>query len=140
VNALTLRTSIIGRELVEHRSLLDWFLMQKEKSVRGFRQVVYSGVTTNQLAEVVTLVIKKYPTLNGLFQVVSKPITKYDLLSMIRDAYHIKVDIIPDDHEISNRSMKGDKLKAAIGYISPSWEMLIDQLICDQTPYDKWTK
>jgi len=28
-NGLTLRTSIIGRELVEHRSLLDWFLSQQ---------------------------------------------------------------------------------------------------------------
>ncbi len=27
-NAVTLRTSIIGRELSEHRSLLDWFLLQ----------------------------------------------------------------------------------------------------------------
>ena len=35
-NALTLRTSIIGRELANFRSLLEWFLSQKGKSVRGF--------------------------------------------------------------------------------------------------------
>src|SRR5664280_3037079 len=29
-NALTLRTSIIGRELTQHRSLLDWFLAQNQ--------------------------------------------------------------------------------------------------------------
>ncbi|MGA2988810.1 MAG: sugar nucleotide-binding protein, partial [Terriglobia bacterium] len=49
-NALTLRTSIIGRELVEHRSLLDWFLAQNHKTVHGYRRVIYSGVTTNYLA------------------------------------------------------------------------------------------
>ena len=79
-NGLTLRTSIVGRELVEHRSLLDWFLLQQGKTVRGFRRVIYSGVTTNQLAEVVTLVIRDFPSLHGLYQAVSEPITKHDLL------------------------------------------------------------
>ncbi|MDQ2945657.1 MAG: sugar nucleotide-binding protein, partial [Acidobacteriota bacterium] len=46
-NALTLRTSIIGRELSEHQSLLDWFLSQNHRKVRGFTRVIYSGVTTN---------------------------------------------------------------------------------------------
>src|ERR1035438_4245077 len=39
-NALTLRTSIIGRELVEHRSLLDWFLAQNQKTICGYRRVI----------------------------------------------------------------------------------------------------
>src|ERR1017187_1035651 len=52
-NALTLRTSIIGRELTEHRSLLNWFLAQNHKTVRGYRRVVYSGVTTNYIAGLV---------------------------------------------------------------------------------------
>ena len=64
-NALTLRTSIIGRELVEHRSLLDWFLAQNHKTVKGFRRVIYSGVTTNQMAEVVADIIRNHPTLCG---------------------------------------------------------------------------
>ena len=34
-NALTLRTSIIGRELSERRSLLEWFLAQNHKTIRG---------------------------------------------------------------------------------------------------------
>ncbi len=37
-NALTLRTSIIGRELTAHRSLLDWFLSQNHGTVKGFRK------------------------------------------------------------------------------------------------------
>ncbi len=35
-NCLTLRTSIIGRELGSHHGLLDWFLRQDKKEVRGF--------------------------------------------------------------------------------------------------------
>jgi len=137
-NGLTLRTSIIGRELVEHRSLLDWFLMQQGKTVRGFRRVIYSGVTTNQLAEVVTLVIQKFPGLHGLFQVVSEPISKHDLLCLIRDAYKLEVNITPEDGEVSDRSMKGDKFREATGYVSPSWTELVERLAKDPTPYARW--
>lgn len=137
-NGLTLRTSIIGRELVEHRSLLDWFLMQQGKTVRGFRRVIYSGVTTNQLAEVVTVVIRDFPTLHGLYQVVSEPISKYDLLCLIRDAYKLEVNIIPEDGEVSDRSMKGDKFREATGYVSPPWTELIERLAKDPTPYARW--
>ena len=75
-NALTLRTSIIGRELSEHGSLLDWFLARNHGTVRGYRQVIYSGVTTNHLAELVASIIGDHPDLNGLYQVASEPISK----------------------------------------------------------------
>ena len=137
-NGLTLRTSIIGRELVEHRSLLDWFLLQQGGTVRGFRRVIYSGVTTNQLAEVVTLVIQKFPGLHGLFQVVSEPISKHDLLCLIRDAYKLEVNIVPEDREVSDRSMKSDKFREATGYVSPPWVELVERLAQDPTPYARW--
>jgi len=137
-NGLTLRTSIIGRELVEHRSLLDWFLMQQGKTVRGFRRVIYSGVTTNELAEVATMVIQKFPKLHGLFQVVSEPISKHELLCLLRDAYKLEVNIVPEDREVSDRSMKGDKFREATGYASPPWTELVERLAKDRTPYARW--
>ena len=137
-NGLTLRTSIIGRELADHRSLLDWFLTQKGKTVRGYRRVIYSGVTTNQLAEVVTEVILKFPTIHGLYQVVSEPISKYELLCKIRDGFKLEVNITPDDTEVSDRSMKGDKFFQTTGYRCPSWAELVQQLANDPTPYRNW--
>src|ERR1019366_7062631 len=85
-NALTLRTSIIGRELTEHRSLLDWFLAQNHKTVHGYRRAIYSSVTTNHLAELVASIIQEHPELNGIYQVASEPIPKYALLGLLRDA------------------------------------------------------
>lgn len=137
-NALTLRTSIIGRELVTHRSLLDWFISQKGKTVQGFTKVIYSGVTTNQLAEVVTFVIRDFPDLQGLYQIVSEPISKYDLLGMINTAFNLGIELIPNDIEISDRSMKGDKFNAATGYVSPPWMQLVNNLAMDPSPYDEW--
>jgi dTDP-4-dehydrorhamnose reductase len=137
-NALTLRTSMIGREIEEHRSLLDWFLAQKGRSVRGYRRVIYSGVTTNHLADLVSAIIRDYPKLSGLFQVVSAPISKYELLCLLRDAYSADIVIEPDDREVSDRSMRGDKLQRAIGYVAPSWPALVQQLAADPTPYERW--
>jgi dTDP-4-dehydrorhamnose reductase len=137
-NGLTLRTSIIGRELVDHSSLLDWFLAQRGKTIRGFRRVIYSGVTTNQFAEVVTMIIRRFPELHGLFQVASEPISKHDLLCLLREAYNLDVKIVPEDREVSDRSMKGDKFRKATGYMSPSWAELTERLAKDPTPYGRW--
>lgn len=137
-NALTLRTSIIGRELAEHRSLLDWFLSQNGKKVRGFRRVIYSGITTNEMAEVVTRVIRDCPHLTGLYQVVSEPISKYELLGLIRDAYGLDLELEADDREVSDRSMVGERFRQATGYNAPSWPELVRQLSTDPTPYREW--
>lgn len=135
-NALTLRTSMIGRELVGHRSLLDWFLAQKGRTIQGFKRAIYSGVTTLELVEVVTLILRRFPTLSGLYQVVSEPISKYDLLCLLRDAYGIEVEILPHETEISDRSMKGDRFHAVTGYKAPTWPELVCNLAGDPTPYD----
>jgi dTDP-4-dehydrorhamnose reductase len=139
-NALTLRTSIIGRELSHFKSLLEWFLAQKGKKVKGFNRVIYSGVTTNHIAELVGKIIHDFPNLSGLYQVTARAITKYDLLSRIREAYKLDVEIVADESEISDRSMTGERFRKATGYKEPIWTELIAQLAGDNTPYDQWLK
>jgi len=137
-NAITLRTSIIGRELTQHRSLLDWFLSQEGRKVRGFQRVIYSGITTNEMANVVTRIIADFPKLSGLFQVASDPISKYDLLELIREAYRLEIAIDPDDREVSDRSMCGDKFREAVGWQAPSWPKMVREMAADPTPYREW--
>jgi len=137
-HALTLRTSIIGRELFHHKSLLDWFLAQRG-TVRGFTRVIYSGVTTNHLAGLVGDIIERHPALEGLHQVASTPIPKHDLLRLLQDAFGTRgVTIVPDDREVSDRSMDGSRLAAAIGYTCPPWPALVAELAADPTPYTDW--
>jgi dTDP-4-dehydrorhamnose reductase len=139
-NALTIRTSIVGRELKRHRSLLDWFLSQNGGTVRGFTRVIYSGLTTNHVAWLVSHIIRSHPELTGLYQAASEPISKHDLLCLIRSAYQMQVDIIPDEIEVSDRSMAGDKLRGSIGYVAPSWPELVRELAEDPTPYSLLSK
>jgi dTDP-4-dehydrorhamnose reductase len=134
-NAITLRTSIIGRELRTHKSLLDWFLSQNHGTVSGYQRAWWSGVTTNHLSDLIVSLIIDHPSLSGLFQVSSGRLSKYDLLVMLRDAYDLDITVRPDQSYVLDRSLTGDKLKAAIGYQSPPWSQLLSQLVSDFTPY-----
>ena len=49
---LTIRTSIIGRDFLKQSALLEWFLAQRGGTVRGYRNAVFSGLTTQALARV----------------------------------------------------------------------------------------
>lgn len=137
-NALTLRTSMIGRELSHFSSLLEWFLARDHQQIRGYRNAFYSGVTTNQLAELVGDLIESHPGLSGLYQVTGPVISKYELLCMLREAYSLDLEIVPDDSFYCDRSMKGDKFHQATGYDSLPWPALVRDLAVDPTPYDVW--
>lgn len=139
-NALTLRTSIIGRELAHFESLLEWFISQNHRTVRGFTKAIYSGLTTNQLADVVNMTLGAYPALSGLYQVVSEPISKYDLLVLLRNAYDLDIEIIPDESVVCDRSMLGTKFQRRTGYVAPAWPIMIQSLRSDATPYSEWLR
>lgn len=139
-NALTLRTSIIGRELADFQSLLEWFLAQRGKDVLGYEKAMYSGVTTNYLADVVGRLIEFHPELNGLYQVASQPISKYALLCLIRQIYRLDIEIRPVEGEVCDRTMRAERFEAATGFRCPNWQDLITELYMDSTPYDSWRK
>ena len=134
-NALTLRTSIIGRELDHHQSLLDWFLLGDQASVRGFTRVWWSGVTTNHLAGLVAQLVRRESPLSGLYQVSSGRISKYDLLRQIRAGYGLDLEVVPDEGPVNDRSLDGSRFAAAVGYRCPPWPELIAELVNDPTPY-----
>jgi len=134
-NALTLRTSIIGRELEYHKSLLDWFLSQNHSRVKGFDNVWWSGVTTNHLAEVILDLMESHPDLCGLYHLSSGRISKYELLRIIGEAYDLRIDLEIDSSYVLDRSLDGRRFVAATGYQFPGWTALMSQLLSDPTPY-----
>jgi dTDP-4-dehydrorhamnose reductase len=135
-NALTLRTSIIGREISTCHGLLEWFLSKRGMKVQGYTKAVFSGVTTNELSQLVSDIIYADSNIKGLYHVASKPISKFDLLTKINEYIDDKVDIEPVDGEVINRSLSGYKLEREIGYKAPSWDdMIKDMLVKDKTNY-----
>src|SRR2546430_2372539 len=130
--------SFIGRELHHHESLLEWFLAQDHRTVKGFRRVWWSGVTSNHLAGGVGDVVERHPYLSGIYHLSSGRISKYDLLLKLRDALNLDIEVLPEDGTECDRSLDGSRFAEAIGYQSPSWDALIKQLADDPTPYDAW--
>jgi dTDP-4-dehydrorhamnose reductase len=83
-NAITLRTSLIGHELHSARSLVNWFLAQ-EGSIRGFTKAIFSGLPTVEIARVIEAHVLPNPELHGLYHLSVNPISKHDLLSIVKD-------------------------------------------------------
>jgi len=139
-NALTLRSSFIGRELGGGTELLEWLLGQEGKTIKGYRHALYSGVSTIHLAKVVGDIIEKFPQLAGLYHVAADVISKYDLLMLARAAYQLDVRIEPDDAVIIKRNLNGARFRQATGYTAPAWPAMMAELAADPTPYGDWRK
>lgn len=134
-NCLTLRTSIIGRELNSSHGLVEWFLSNEGKSVKGFTRALFSGFPTVVLADILAGLIENHPKLHGLFHVSSEPISKYDLLKLIMDAYHVNVEIEPFDDFDIDRTLDSTKFREATGFTPKSWREMIERMAEDDTLY-----
>lgn len=132
---LTLRTSLIGRQLHGNYSLVEWFLSNQGGEVNGYTKAIFSGLTTNAHAHVLNEIITQHPTLSGLYHLAAEPINKYELLKMIRDEFDLDITIHQVDGEISNRSLDGSKLKKETGIRIPDWKTMIHEIAVDQTNY-----
>jgi dTDP-4-dehydrorhamnose reductase len=135
-NCLTIRTSIIGRELETAHSLVEWFLSNRGGKVKGFTNAIYSGFPTIVLAEIIAGLIVKHKNLSGLYHVSSAPIDKYRLLCLVRDAYQMDVEIEPFDDFRIDRSLDSEKFKRITGFVPDSWEEMIEKMAGDSFPYE----
>ena len=79
--ALTIRTSMIGREIRTTSGLVEWLLSHRHGRVKGYTRAIFSGLTTQALAVVLADVVEHHPRLTGLYHVAADPVSKYDLLS-----------------------------------------------------------
>ncbi len=136
-NALTLRTSAIGRELTSFTELLEWFLAQRGKTVKGFCNAMYTGVTTLFLSTVVGDIIEFHPSLNGIYQLAGPVISKFDLLCLARDVFDLDIEVIPDKEFVCNRTLIGSRFESATGIVAPSWAEMMHELFIDGDVYNR---
>ena len=125
---LTIRSSIIGHELRNHTGLIDWFLSQRGGAIRGFTRAVYSGLTTLAMAQVVERSIVDWPDLDGVWQVSSAPVSKYDLLCMVNRIYGLGVRIDRDEDFVCDRSLDSTAFRTRTGWAPPAWETMVQQM------------
>jgi dTDP-4-dehydrorhamnose reductase len=135
---VTIRTSMIGREIQGQISLLEWFLSQEGKCIKGYTRAIFSGLTTASLARVLMRIITDHMELTGLYHVSSKAISKYDLLLRLKEAYQLKVEIEPFGEYCVDRSLDSSRFRHTTGITAPTWDKMIHELISDTTPYSEW--
>ncbi len=135
---LTIRTSIIGRELMTEHSLVEWFLANTGRTIKGYTNAVFSGFPTLALAEILARVIRDHPDLTGLYNVSSDPITKYDLLRLFKTAYNIDIEIERSDEVKIDRSLNSTRFRDATGMSATGLPEMVERMASDPTPYKQW--
>ena len=123
--ALTIRTSLIGREVYNHTELFEWLFKNKSGKVNGYENVYYSGLTTIRMSKILEKIINYYPDLHGVFNISSKPITKYSLLNLINRHFKLEIQIEKDSKIKSNKVLISKKITEITDIQSPTWEDMI---------------
>ena len=126
-HCVTLRTSIIGKELSRKQGLLEWFLSQRG-SVQGFRNALFSGFTTLELSRIIEKILTEYSKKGGLYHVSSDPVSKFDLLTLIKRKMGLRIEIIPAEEPRLDRSLDSTKFRKEFNYTPPAWEEMIEEL------------
>ena len=126
-HCVTLRTSLIGKELSRKQGLLEWFLSQRG-SIRGFKNAIFSGFTTFELSRIIEKILTEYPEGGGLYHVSSDPINKFDLLTLIKRKMGLRIEIIPTEEPRLDRSLDSTRFRREFNYTPPTWEEMIEEL------------
>jgi len=124
-NAITIRTSIIGPEIKNNgEGLFHWFMNQRGE-VKGYKNALWGGVTTLELAKAIDKAIGQdicglYHLTNGI------PISKLDLLCMIKSVWG-KNDVVINPFE--NKSVdKSLRPSIRFDFEVPGYEAMLIEL------------
>ncbi len=137
-NCLTIRTSIIGRELETRHGLIEWFLNNNDKTINGFKNAIFSGFPTITLSEIILEIIEKYPDLRGLYHISSNPISKYELLKLVKNEFNPDVEINPFEDFYLDRSLDSTRFRTLTGFQPDEWDVMIKKMADDSKTYIKW--
>jgi dTDP-4-dehydrorhamnose reductase len=138
-NCLTIRTSIIGRELGTTHSLIEWFLSQNG-SVNGYSNAIYSGFPTIVLADLLGNIIEEQPDLTGLYHLSSDPISKFALLELVKKRIGLNIAIVGAPEFRVDRSLDSSTFRSLTGFSPLPWAEMVDRMFDDPAPYDEWRK
>ena len=129
-NNLTLRTSIIGTELGKGNSLFDWFRKESEDIVQGYSKSIWSGLTSDCLAQIINKIITGKTQAAGLYNVgIKNPISKYRLLEIINEVFNLNKKIQNNLKVVIDRSLDITRFMHDFKLDIPSIENQIEQIV-----------
>lgn len=108
-NAMVIRTSIIGPEKESKKSLFEWIRSNQGKTVDGFTNHWWNGMTTVELARCLYKIIDEEWYNEGTYHIFSDDISKYELVKSIISAYEWDISVNPRKVEPANRTLRTTK-------------------------------
>ncbi len=125
-NHLTIRTSVVGPEIINGSGELFHWFMNQSGVIQGFTSAIWSGVTTIELAKAVKWFINNNTT--GLYHLTNGiPIKKYDLLHLFKKYTNHNIEIEKVDGVVTNKSFADTRLE--INYKLPKYDNMIKDMV-----------
>src|SRR3989344_983493 len=106
-HSLVFRTSIIGPEISGFVSLLEWVKQQEGKTIKGFTNHLWNGITTKEFGNICDKIINNrdaFPK-SGLFHIFSNDVTKYEMVMKIKEKFGVNVNIEPEESSPIDRRL-----------------------------------
>lgn len=92
--ATIIRTSIIGEELLNKKSLLEWVISNKNNTINGYINHIWNGVTCLSLTKFIYYIIENNILWIGIKHIFSpEAVTKFDLCNYINQIYELNINI-----------------------------------------------
>jgi len=125
-NHLTIRTSVVGPEIINgSEELFHWF-MNQSGVIEGFTKVIWSGVTTIELAKAIKWFIDNNTT--GLYHLTNGiPVNKYDLLHLFKNYTNKNIEIRKVEGIATNKSFIDTRKE--INYLLPTYNQMISDMV-----------
>lgn len=106
-NCAVFRTSIIGEEVGNSRSLIEWAKSMAGKEANGFTNHIWNGITCLQLAKTLKDYIDNGNWWQGVRHFHANDVTKQELLEQISDAFNLNIKVVPVyADQYCNRTLK----------------------------------
>lgn len=107
-NTKIVKASILGPEIKDKKSLLEWFLNTNDEVIKGWSSAMWNGVTTLEWSKQCEFIMdnwEDYPIENIIE---STCLSKYDLLILIGEIFDVKKEFVKNDSVKFNKCLKGN--------------------------------
>ena len=103
--ATIIRTSIIGRERYNKKSLLEWVLNSQDK-IYGWKNHRWNGITCLEYCKLIETILRKNSFWTGVRHVYSPTaVSKYELVMMIVKTFELQTEVVGRETEDMDKTL-----------------------------------
>jgi dTDP-4-dehydrorhamnose reductase len=127
-NCTIIRTSIIGEELNNSRSLIEWIKSQKGNTVFGYTNHYWNGMTCLQFAKICKQIIEENLYWKGIKHFYSNSVSKKELVELVGNIYDLNLTVTPKETPIKCDRTLSTKYDTIQLYNIPTLEEQINDM------------